>query len=415
MITDLKQFAETVKPSVAVVGLGGAGCNITTWISEKGMAGGRIIAANTDVNHLHVQKADKLILLGERLCKGHGCGGFPEMGATATRENLTELRAELENTNLVFLVAGLGGGTGTGAMPVVAELTRELGALTIGCVTIPFTIEMSRREKSREAINLLAQSCDSVVIIDNSKLREVAGNLPLKEALNVANALVGAFVKNLTDTITQPSLVNLDYADLRAVMERGGVSSIGIGEGDGENRVEKAVAQAVSTPLLDVRDISTSYGVLVHIVGGEDLTLEEVAVAGELIMDKVPDTKRIIWGAKVDNNLTGSVRVMAVLTGVESPFISGEITETRSKEIVAGERAEPEPVYARPEEPADEVAERKHRSVTKAETKAETSKQKQEVKNVHKNAEEKSSNSYIWIGLILLIILIILWYFFEAL
>ncbi|MCZ7397921.1 MAG: cell division protein FtsZ, partial [Candidatus Methanoperedens sp.] len=292
MVTDLKEFAKTAKPSVAVVGLGGAGSNITTWISEKGMAGGRIIAANTDVNHLHIQKADKLILLGEKL-------------------------------NLVFLVAGLGGGTGTGAMPVVAELTRELGALTIGCVTIPFTIEMSRREKSREAINLLAQSCDSVVIIDNSKLREVAGNLPLKDALNVANALVGAFVKNLTDTITQPSLVNLDYADLRAVMERGGVSSIGIGEGDGEDRVGKAVAQAISTPLLDVRDISSSYGVLVHIVGGEDLTLEEVAVAGELIMDKVSNTKRIIWGAKVDNNLTGSVRVMAVLTGVESPFISG--------------------------------------------------------------------------------------------
>jgi cell division protein FtsZ len=220
MVTDLKEFAKTARPSVAVVGLGGAGSNITTWIAEKGMAGGRIIAANTDVNHLHIQKADKLILLGEKICKGHGCGGFPEMGTQATKENVNELRAELEGTNLVFLVAGLGGGTGTGAIPVVAEITRELGALTIGCVTIPFTIEMSRREKSREAIKLLTQSCDSVVIIDNSKLREIAGNLPLKEALNVANALVGAFVKNLTDTITQPSLVNLDYADLRAEIGR---------------------------------------------------------------------------------------------------------------------------------------------------------------------------------------------------
>ncbi|MCZ7399932.1 MAG: cell division protein FtsZ [Candidatus Methanoperedens sp.] len=385
MVTDLKEFAKTAKPSVAVVGLGGAGCNITTWIAEKGITGGRIIAANTDVNHLYVQKADKVILLGEKLCKGHGCGGYPEMGTQATKENIGELKAELEGSNLVFLVAGLGGGTGTGAMPVVAELTRELGSLTIGCVTIPFTIEMARREKAREAINLLAQSCDSVVIIDNSKLREVAGNLPLKEALNVANALVGAFVKNLTDTITQPSLVNLDYADLRAVMERGGVSSIGIGEGDGADRVSKAVAQAISTPLLDVTDISASYGVLIHIVGGEDLTLEEVAVTGEMIMDKVPNTKRIIWGAKVDNNLTGKVRVMAVLTGVESPFVSGK------KEEVVVEEPKPEP---RPEPPRPKPAPRV------------------EPPKPQPKVQEKSSNTYIWIGIILLIILILLWYFF---
>jgi len=386
MVTDLKAFAKTAKPSVAVVGLGGAGCNITTWIAEKGIVGGRIIAANTDVNHLYVQKADKLILLGEKLCKGHGCGGYPEMGAQATNENIGELRAELEGSNLVFLVAGLGGGTGTGAMPVVAALTRELGALTIGCVTIPFTIEMARREKAREAINLLAQSCDSVVIIDNSKLREVAGNLPLKEALNVANALVGAFVKNLTDTITQPSLVNLDYADLRAVMERGGISSIGIGEGDGAERVSKAVAQAISTPLLDVTDISASYGVLIHIVGGEDLTLEEVAVTGEMIMDKVPNTKRIIWGAKVDDTLTGKVRVMAVLTGVESPFVSGKMQE-EAKEVEEP-RPEPKPEPPRPK-PAPRV----------------------EAPKPHTKVEEKGTSAYIWIGIILLIILILLWYF----
>lgn len=391
MVTDLKEFAKTAKPSVAVVGLGGAGCNITTWIAEKGITGGRIIAANTDVNHLYVQKADKVILLGEKICKGHGCGGYPEMGAQATRENIDELRTELDGTNLVFLVAGLGGGTGTGAIPVVAELTRSVNALTIGCVTIPFTIEMSRREKAREAIKLLAESCDSVVIIDNSKLREVAGNLPLKEALNVANALVGAFVKNLTDTITQPSLVNLDYADLRAVMERGGISSIGIGEGDGNERVIKAVSQAISTPLLDVTNISDCYGVLIHIVGGEDLTLEEVAVTGELIMDKVPNTKRIIWGAKVDNSLTGKVRVMAVLTGVQSPFISGSAEENVKE-------PEPEPVpepVAKPEPPKPRPAPR-----------IETPRPQPKVE------EEKSSN-YVWYAIILLIILILVWYLLQ--
>lgn len=390
MVTDLKEFAKTAKPSVAVVGLGGAGCNITTWIAEKGITGGRIIAANTDVNHLYVQKADKVILLGEKLCKGHGCGGYPEMGAQATRENIEELKTELLGTNLVFLVAGLGGGTGTGAIPVVAELTRSINALTIGCVTIPFTIEMSRREKAREAIKLLAESCDSVVIIDNSKLREVAGNLPLKEALNVANALVGAFVKNLTDTITQPSLVNLDYADLRAVMERGGISSIGIGEGDGAERVIKAVSQAISTPLLDVTNISDCYGVLIHIVGGEDLTLEEVAVTGELIMDKVPNTKRIIWGAKVDNNLTGKVRVMAVLTGVQSPFVSGAM-----EKVV---EAEPEPTLPEPEPEPPKPKPAPKIQVPRPQPKIE---------------EEKSSGNYIWYAIILLIILIVLWYLFQ--
>jgi len=325
MVVDLKEMVKAAKPSVAVVGLGGAGCNITTWIAEKGMAGGKIIAANTDVSHLAtMSKADKLILLGEKICKGRGCGGYPEMGAEATKENLPEIRAELEGVNLLFLVAGLGGGTGTGAIPVVAGVARELGTLTISCVTIPFKIEMARREKAREAIKALTESCDSTIVIDNSKLREVAGNLPLKEALAVANALVGAFVKNITETITQPSLVNLDYADLRAVMERGGISAIGIGEGDGEDRVTKAVSQALAVPLLDISDISATFGVLIHIVGGEDMTLEEVAVTGELIMDKVPNTKRVIWGAKVDDSLTGRVRVMSVLTGVKSPFMAGE-------------------------------------------------------------------------------------------
>lgn len=331
---DLLQKAKTSRPAVTVFGLGGAGCNIATWIADKKLTGGRIVAANTDANHLvSMTRADKIMLLGEKLCKGHGCGGYPERGAEAARENMAEIKQELEGTNLLFLVAGLGGGSGTGAMPVVAAAGREAGALTIACVTIPFTIEMSRREKARDAVKSLAEVCDSIVVIDNSKLREVAGNLPLKDALAVANALVGSFVKNLTDTITQPSLVNLDYADLRAVMERGGIASIGIGEGDGENRVEKAVSQALATPLLDITDISTAYGVLIHIVGGEDMTLDEVAIAGELIMDKVPNTKRVIWGAKVDQNLTGAVRVMAVLTGVTCPFIGEVATKKETARI----------------------------------------------------------------------------------
>ncbi len=324
MTVDLREMVKAAKPSIAVIGLGGAGCNIITWIAQKGMAGGRIMAANTDINHLAMMsKADKLILLGERLCKGYGCGGYPQMGAEATKENLPEIRADLQGVNLLFLVAGLGGGTGSGAIPVVAGVARELGILTIACVTIPFKIEMARREKAREAIKALTESCDSTIVIDNSKLSEIAGDLPLKDALAVANALVGDFVRNITETITQPSLVNIDFADLRTVMERGGISAIGMGEGDGEDRVNKAVSQALAVPLLDISDILATYGVLIHIAGGEDMTLDEVAVAGELIMDKVPDTKRVIWGARVDSSLTGGVRIMVVLTGIKSPLIEG--------------------------------------------------------------------------------------------
>ncbi len=319
MAVDLRELMKAVKPSIAVIGLGGAGCNIVTWIAQKGMAGGRIIAANTDVNHLTTMtRADKLILLGEKLCKGYGCGGYPEMGAQATRENLPEIKAALHDVNLLFLVAGLGGGTGSGAIPVVAGVARELGILTIACVTIPFRIEMARREKAREAIKALTESCDSTIVIDNSRLSEIAGDLPLKDALAVANALVGAFVRNITETITQPGLVNLDIADLKAVMERGGICAIGMGESDGENRITRAVSQALEVPLLAIPDMSAAYGVLIHIAGGEDMTLGEVAAAGELIMDKVPYTRRFIWGARVDSSLTGGVRIMAVLTGIKS-------------------------------------------------------------------------------------------------
>ncbi len=325
MTADLREMVKAAKPSIAVIGLGGAGCNIITWIAQKGMAGGRLIAANTDINHLAaMSKADKLILLGERLCKGYGCGGYPQMGAEATRENLPEIKADLQDVDLLFLVAGLGGGTGSGAISVVAGVAKELGILTIACVTIPFKLEMARREKAREAIKVLTESCDSTIVIDNSKLSEIAGDLPLKDALAVANALVGDFVRNITETITQPSLVNLDFADLRTVMERGGISAIGIGESDGEDRVTRAVGQALAVPLLDISGILATYGVLIHVVGGEDMTLEEVAAAGERIVDKVPDTKRVIWGARVDSSLTGRVRIMAVLTGINSALIEGK-------------------------------------------------------------------------------------------
>ncbi len=315
----ISELAAAAKPSVAIVGLGGAGCNIVSWIAHKEITGSKIIAVDTDATHLMGVKADAKILMGERAYQGKGCGGFAERGIEAARESIKEIKQELAGSTLVFILAGLGGGSGTGAAPVVAEATREAGILTVGCVMLPFGYELSRRKKALLGIKALAERCDSLVVIDNSRLRAIAGSLPLREGFAIANEFVGVFIKNITETITQASLVNLDFSDLRTVMERGGISSIGIGEAEGENRIKKAVEQALSTPLLDVSDISSTYGVLIHITGGEDMTLGEVTEAGELILQKAPNTGRIVWGAKVDASLEGRVKVTAVLTCVTEP------------------------------------------------------------------------------------------------
>jgi cell division protein FtsZ len=330
---ELEEIIRGAKPAVSVIGLGGAGSNIVTWIKEKGISGAKLIAANTDAAHLGISKADRLLLVGMKLCRGRGCGGYPEIGAEAAKESMDMIKEDLLGCDLVFIVAGFGGGTGTGAAPVIANLTRDAGILTIGCVTIPFTIEMARREKAKEGIEKLRENCDTLVLIDNNRLRQVAGNLPLKPALGVANELVGSFVKNITESIAVPSLMNIDYADMRAVTERGGVSSIGIGEGDGEDRVATAVSQALGQPLLDIADLSATKGVLIHIAGGEDMTLEEVAKVGEMVASKVPHTTNIAWGARVDETITGRVRVMAVLTGVESTFLEGKKVGPEKEEV----------------------------------------------------------------------------------
>lgn len=319
MSAELAEIMKESRPSVAVIGLGGAGCNIITYLSQKSIAGAKTIAANTDITHLVLQRADKLLLMGKNRSRGKGCGGFPEVGAECAHESAEEIKKELEGSNIVFIVAGLGGGTGTGSAPVVAELSRSMGALTIACLTMPFEIEAMRRENAKKAIRALSVLCDSVVLIDNTKLRKVAGKLPLKTAFAVANALIGAFIKSITETITQPSLMNLDFADLKAVLEKGGVSSFGIGEADGSERVEKAVLRAIAAPLLDIPDLSSAYGLLIHITGGQEMTLEEVARVGELMAQHV-QCKRVIWGANVDDAMTGRIRVMALFASVGNPF-----------------------------------------------------------------------------------------------
>jgi cell division protein FtsZ len=310
------------RPNVAVVGLGGAGSNIVSWIKQRGVSGGKLIAANTDAAHLGITKADRRLLIGEKLTHGTGCGGYPERGEAAAMESMAELKKEVNGSNITFLCAGLGGGTGTGAIQALARQTMGNGGLTIGVVTLPFSIESYRYENAKKALQKLREYCDTVVAIDNTKLSKVAGDLPLQQALGVANELVGQFIKGITETITTASLINIDYADLRAIMERRGLAAIGVGQSTGQDRVETAVRQAIDGQLLDIKDVTKAKGVLVHVSGGDDVSLEEVTRAGELVTKSLPPTTRIVWGARVEPNMRGAARVMVVLTGVESTFLS---------------------------------------------------------------------------------------------
>jgi len=323
----IEEMALLAKPRIAVVGIGGAGCNVVSWIKERGMIGGRLLALNTDAQHLTHSKADKRILIGEKLCRGYGCGGYPKKGEEALRESLDTVERELRDTNIVFIVAGLGGGTGTGASYALAEhLRSETNKLLIGVVTLPFSIERVRLNIARKGLIKLLKVCDTVVAIDNNKLVRVAGKLSFIEALGVANELVGVFVKDITETITTASLINLDFIDLRSIMENRGLAAIGVGYGNGEGKVENAVKEALEGQLLDVNDISRAYGVLIHVSGGPEMTLEEVTKAGEIVMRTLPQKARIVWGARVNEEMKGKAHVMVVLTGVESNFIKQQPT-----------------------------------------------------------------------------------------
>jgi cell division protein FtsZ len=314
----IDQYARLSMPRIALVGIGGAGSNIVSWVKERGMIGGRLLSLNTDANHLSISKADRRILIGEKICGGLGCGGYVRKGEQALAENAKDILKELENTRIVFIAAGLGGGTGTGGIIKLSEALEGTDKLVIGVVTLPFDIERVRRKTARDALDTLTHSCDTVVAIDNTKLARVAGNLPVKQALGVANELIGLFVKDTTETITTASLINIDYADLKVIIEKRGLACIGVGYGEGDDRVGKAVKNAIDSQLLDVSDVTKSFGALIHVSGGEDMRLEEVMKAGEMVTRYLSPAAKIIWGARVNAELEGRAHVMVILTGVES-------------------------------------------------------------------------------------------------
>ncbi|MCS7134325.1 MAG: cell division protein FtsZ [Candidatus Pacearchaeota archaeon] len=311
------------RANIKVIGIGGAGCNMVTWLFNKGITGATVYAVNTDALHLSISKADEKILIGKELTRGLGCGGFPEKGREAAKEAIVELKRAVSGADMVFVLAGLGGGTGTGAIPIVAQLAKEIGAITIAVVTMPWETERARIDKAEFGLQQLREVVDTAIVIDNNRLVDIAGNLPIEQALAVANELVSTMIKGIVETITIPSLINLDYADVAAIMKNGDVSCIGIGESDTQNRVEEAVKQALSHPLLDV-DYKGATGALIHVTCGDDLKLEELNNIGQLITENLSPDAQVIIGARINRDFRGKVRVITIITGVKSPYVLGK-------------------------------------------------------------------------------------------
>jgi len=313
---------EFKEAQIFVVGTGGAGCNCVKRLTDMGVKGAKTLAVNTDAKHLSVTNAHEKLLIGRELTKGLGAGGYPDTGMKAAIESEKDIKKALEDADMVYLVSGLGGGTGTGAGPEIAKIAKEMGAIVIGCVTMPFKIEGARMGKAEDGLLKLRSVCDTAIVIENDRLLKIAGDLPLQQAFGVADNLIATIIKGVTETISQPSLVNLDYADVRAIMHSGGVAAVGFGESDTKNRAEEAVTKAMTNPLLEV-NYQGGTGALIHVTGGEDLRLDEVNQIGEFVSKQLDPEAQVIWGSRIDPTFQGKLRVITIITGVKSPYILG--------------------------------------------------------------------------------------------
>ena len=329
---ELEDLLQKQGARIKVVGCGGGGGNSVSRMKETGIKGCEIIAINTDAQDLLYSNVDTKILIGRELTHGLGAGSNPKIGEQAAKESEHEIKKKLSDVDMVFITCGLGGGTGTGAAPIVAEIAKKQGALTIGVVTLPFTVEGQKRiENAQYGLERMIAVTDTLIVIPNDKLLEIAPELPIHTAFKVADEILTNSVKGITELVTKAGLVNLDFADVKAVMSNGGVSLIGIGESDSKDRAKNAVEKAINNPLLDV-DISYASGVLVNIVGGPDMTLDEYRLIMEVIGNKVAPDAKIISGAQISPDLDKTIKVLLIITGVKSSQILGSSTQLTGKE-----------------------------------------------------------------------------------
>jgi cell division protein FtsZ len=334
--TESKDPADNASVRIAVIGVGGAGCNCSNRLFQSGIKSAKTIAINTDGKHLNMIGAHKKILLGKVITKGLGAGGDTAVGRKCAEADYEMLRREIGENELVFIVAGMGGGTGGGAAPVIAKVAKEHGAIVVAMVTYPFALERVRIKKAQKSLRELVEVCDTVVVIDNNRLAAYAPNLPITKAFELADSITTRAVSGITETIMFPSLINVDYADVRSVMAGGGLSMISLGEASGPNKVEDVVKDTLEHPLLDV-NYEGAKGCLLHLEGGADMTLGEAIKAGELLTQSFDDASSVKMGARINPTLSGALRITAIITGVKSPYILGNAENAPAESGAKGE------------------------------------------------------------------------------
>ncbi|MEF8874325.1 MAG: cell division protein FtsZ [Candidatus Thermoplasmatota archaeon] len=332
---ELREVLEDLRTTIYIVGLGGAGCNTIDRVSEEGIHGAELIAGNTDAQDLLTIRANRKVLMGKNLTKGLGAGAKPEIGEKAVQESKDKYEELLSDADIVFLTCGLGGGTGTGSIETVARVAKDVDALTIAVLTKPFKAEgKSRMKNAAWGMKRIRNVADTVIVIPNDKLLDLVPRLPLQQAFKVADEVLMRSIKGMTEIITKPGLVNLDYNDLRTIMEGAGEAMIGMGESDagGDKRALEAIDGAINSPLLDV-DISGASGVLINVTGPEDMSVHEAEMVAEEAEKKAGKDANIIWGCSVDPTLEDKLKVMLVATGVKSQQILSAPEEMKEEGI----------------------------------------------------------------------------------
>ncbi len=305
---------------ILVVGVGGAGGNTLNRLSKIGINGAKTLAVNTDKQALDMIEADEKVLIGRNITKGLGAGGYPEVAKRCAEETRDELEEKIGEPDLVFITAGMGGGTGTGASPMVAKIAKRAGAIVVGMVSIPFRVERGRMLRAEQGLEELRKECDSVVVLDNNKLLSFVPHLPIDKAFSVMDQLIAETIKGIAETIIEPSLINLDYADVKTIVSGGDVAAMLWGEGATRDGPEAVAMEAMHHPLLEV-DYRGAKGSLIHITGGPDMTLEFAEKVAEYLTQELDPYANVILGARVNKDYNGKVRIMAIMTGVSSPHI----------------------------------------------------------------------------------------------
>ena len=320
----IRPEVDELRPRISVIGVGGAGGNAIANMMRADVQGVDFIVANTDAQALNASAADRRLQLGLRITQGLGAGSRPEIGRAAAEETLDEIEAALEGAHMCFIAAGMGGGTGTGAAPVIAKAARDKGILTVGVVTKPFAFEGARRSRSADAgIEELQQHVDTLIVIPNQNLFRLANSeTTFKEAFEMADEVLQQGVRGITDLMVMPGLINLDFADVRSVMSEMGKAMMGTGEADGDNRAIEAAEKAISNPLLDGVSMKGAKGVIISITGGDDMRLMEVDEAASHIKELVDPDANIIWGSAFNNDLGGKIRVSVVATGIDAEAVA---------------------------------------------------------------------------------------------